>query len=109
VWKVVPTLTSKSAEIYLSMASAKQPDDTDLSWFRTGPYVQQWRARGTVLHCTVVLAEGGAKSKAGEEAEPLGPRGFSIEASANIAVKAESMRMSVIRRPPTARGLPLIL
>jgi hypothetical protein len=31
VRKVVPTLTSKSTEIYLSMAGAKQPDDTDLS------------------------------------------------------------------------------
>jgi hypothetical protein len=61
VWKVVPTLTSKSAEIYLSMASAKQPDDTDLSWFRTGPYVQQWRARGTVLRCTWCLQRGGYK------------------------------------------------
>jgi hypothetical protein len=28
MWKVVPTLTSKSAEIYLSMAGAKQLSDT---------------------------------------------------------------------------------
>jgi hypothetical protein len=34
VRKVVPTLTSESAEIYLSMAGAKQHDDTVLSWFR---------------------------------------------------------------------------
>jgi hypothetical protein len=34
VRKVVPTLTSKSAEIYLSMAGAKKHDDTGLSWFR---------------------------------------------------------------------------
>jgi hypothetical protein len=61
VWKVVPTLTSKSAEIYLSMVGAKQLGDTDLSWFWPGPYVQQWCARGTVLRCTVVLAEGGYK------------------------------------------------
>jgi hypothetical protein len=33
VQKVVPTLTSKSAEIYLSMAGAKQHNDTGLSWF----------------------------------------------------------------------------
>jgi hypothetical protein len=32
-----------------------------LSWFRPGPYVQQWCARGTVLRCTVVLVEGGYK------------------------------------------------
>jgi hypothetical protein len=33
VRKVVPTLTSKSAEIYLSMAGAKQHNDTSLSRF----------------------------------------------------------------------------
>jgi hypothetical protein len=32
-----------------------------LSWFRPGPYVQQWCARGTVLLRTVVLVEGGYK------------------------------------------------
>jgi hypothetical protein len=41
VRKVVPTLTSKSAEIYLSMAGAKQLVTRGLSWFRPGPYVQQ--------------------------------------------------------------------
>jgi hypothetical protein len=33
VWKVVPTLSSKSVEIYLSMVGAKQHNDTGLSWF----------------------------------------------------------------------------
>jgi hypothetical protein len=61
VRKVVPTLTSKSAEIYLSMAGAKQLVTRGLSWFRPGPYVQQWCARGTILRCTVVLAEGSYK------------------------------------------------
>jgi hypothetical protein len=75
VRKVVPTLTSKSTEIYLSMASAKQPVTRGLSWFRPRPYVQQRCARGTILHCTVVLAEG-ATSEAGEEAGSPGPRGF---------------------------------
>jgi hypothetical protein len=56
VRKVVSTLTSKSAEIYLSMAGAKQLATQGLSWFRPGPYVQQWCARGTILCCTVVLA-----------------------------------------------------
>jgi hypothetical protein len=32
-----------------------------------------------------------------------------IEASANIVVKAESVQVSAIRRPPAARGLPLLL
>jgi hypothetical protein len=61
VRKVVSTLTSKRAEIYLSMAGAKQLVTRGLSWFRPGPYVQQWCARGTVLRCTVVLAEGSCK------------------------------------------------
>jgi hypothetical protein len=61
VQKVVPTLTSKSAEIYLSMAGAKQLVTQSLSWFRPGPYVQPWCARGTILRCTVMLAEGGYK------------------------------------------------
>jgi hypothetical protein len=32
-----------------------------------------------------------------------------IEASANIVVKAESIQVSVLRPPPAARGLPLLL
>jgi hypothetical protein len=61
VRKVVPILTSKSTEMYLLMAGAKQLSDTGLSCFQPGPYVQQWCARGTILRCTVVLAEGGYK------------------------------------------------
>jgi hypothetical protein len=61
VRKVVLTLTSKSAEIYLSMAGAKQLVTRGLSWFRPEPYVQQWYARDTILRCTVVLAEGSYK------------------------------------------------
>jgi hypothetical protein len=58
VQKVVPTLTSKRTEIYLSMVGAKQLVTRGLSWFRPGPYVQQVCARGTVLRCTVVPIEG---------------------------------------------------
>jgi hypothetical protein len=32
-----------------------------------------------------------------------------IEANANIMVKAESVRVCAVRRPPAARGLPLLL
>jgi hypothetical protein len=56
----------------------------------------------------VVLVEG-ATSEVGEDARLPGPRGFLIEESANIVVKAESVRVSAIRRPPAARGLPLLL
>jgi hypothetical protein len=61
VRNVVPTLTSKSAEIHLSMAGAKQLVTRGLSWFWPGLYVQQWCARGIVLRCTVLLAEGSYK------------------------------------------------
>jgi hypothetical protein len=73
VRKVVPTVTSTSAEIYLSMAGAKQLVTRGLSWFRPGPYVQQWCARGTVLRCTVVLAEGSYKQggRGGRASRPL--------------------------------------
>jgi hypothetical protein len=37
---------------------AKQLVARGLSWFRSGLYVQQCCARGIVLRCTVVLAEG---------------------------------------------------
>jgi hypothetical protein len=62
VRKVVPTLTSTSVEIYLSMAGAKQLSDTSLSWFLPGPYVQKGCARGTVFALHRVLAEGGYMS-----------------------------------------------
>jgi hypothetical protein len=40
VRKVVPTLTSKSAETYLSMVGAKQHNETGLSCSGRGSYVQ---------------------------------------------------------------------
>jgi hypothetical protein len=40
VRKVVLTPTSKSTEIYLLMAGAKQQMTRGLSWFWPGPYIQ---------------------------------------------------------------------
>jgi hypothetical protein len=78
-----------------------------LSWLRSGPYVQQWCAQGTVLRCTLVPVKGGYKR---------GGRGLQvpevlIEASANIVEKAESVWVIAVRRPvsPAAGGLPLLL
>jgi hypothetical protein len=69
VRKVVSTVTSKSAEIYLSMAGAKKHNNTGLSWFRP------WAVRPAGVHlghciaCIVVLAEGSYKQgRRGEEA-----------------------------------------
>jgi hypothetical protein len=62
VRKVVPTVTTKSAEIYLSMAGAKQHNDTGVypcsdHW----PYIQQGCAHSAILRCTVVFVEGSYK------------------------------------------------
>jgi hypothetical protein len=104
VQKVVPTLTSKSAEICLSMAGAKRLVTRGLSWFRPGPYVQQWCPRGTILCCTVVLAEGSYKH-GGREAGPLGPRGLIVAECQYCGEGSE--RVSVLSvAPPAARGLP---
>jgi hypothetical protein len=57
------------------MAGAEQLSDMSFILVPAGairPGVQHGCARGTVLHCTVVLAEG-ATSAAGEEAVPQGP------------------------------------
>jgi hypothetical protein len=68
VRKVVPTLTSTSAEIYLSMAGAKQLGDTRFILVPTGAVRLAGCTRGTVLRCTVVLAEGSYK-QGGREGE----------------------------------------
>jgi hypothetical protein len=75
VRKVVPTLTSKGAEIYLSMAGAKQLSDTG---FYLGSGRGRTSSRGVLgaLYCTAPWClQRGATSVAGEEAGPPGPRG----------------------------------
>jgi hypothetical protein len=75
VQKVVPTLTSMSAEIYLSMAGAKQLSDTS---FILVPTVTVRPAGVCSRHCIAlhcVLAEG-ATSVAGEEVVPPDPWGL---------------------------------
>jgi hypothetical protein len=75
VRKVVPTLTNTSAEIYLSMAGAKQHDDMD---FIVVPAVGRTSSRGALkaLYCVAprcLQRGGGATSVAGEEEGPPGP------------------------------------
>jgi hypothetical protein len=73
VRKVVPTLTSTSVEIYLSMDGAKQHVDASFILVpAVGRTSNSRGALGVVLHCTVVLAEE-STSVAGEEEEPAGP------------------------------------
>jgi hypothetical protein len=103
VRKVVPTLTSKSTEIYLSMTGAKQLVTRGLSWFRSGPYVQQWCAWGTILRCTVVLAEGGYR-RGGRGGRASRSQRFLIEASSNIVMKAVSVRVCLLLSSPCGKG-----
>jgi hypothetical protein len=77
------------------MAGAKQLVTRGLPWFRPGPYVQQCCARGTILRCTVVHAEGGYK-RGGRGGRASRSQGFLIEASANIVVKAVSVRACLL-------------
>jgi hypothetical protein len=73
VRKVVPTLTSKSAEISLLIAGAKQHYDTR---FILVPAVGHTFSRGAlvVLYCKAPWCSSrGATSEAGEEEEPPGP------------------------------------
>jgi hypothetical protein len=73
VRKVVPRLTSTSAEIYLLMASAKQHCDTGFILARV---VGRTSSRGAleVLYCVAPYClQRGATSKAGEEEWPPGP------------------------------------
>jgi hypothetical protein len=73
VRKVVPTLTSTSAEIYLSMAGVKQLGDTR---FILVPAEAVHPAGVCSRHC-IALHRGalqrGATSEVGEEEKPPGP------------------------------------
>jgi hypothetical protein len=72
------------------MVGAKQQETRDLSWFRPGPYVQQWCAQGTVLLCTGVPVEGRLQARRERRRGLQVPKGV-IEASANIVGRAESV------------------
>jgi hypothetical protein len=108
VQKVVPTLTSKSTEIYPSMAGAKQLGDTRFILVPAGAVhpvrmclghyialhrsacrgvLQAWRERRLVLQVPEVL----------------------IKASANIGVKAKGVQVCIVRlrvRPLRLRDCP---
>jgi hypothetical protein len=80
------------------MVGAKQLRTLGLSWFWSGPYVQQGCARGTVLLCTRVLVVGRLQARQERRCGLQVPRGV-IEASANIVEKTESVRTIAIRCP----------
>jgi hypothetical protein len=65
------------------MVGAKKLKTRGLSWFRPGPYVQQWCARGTILLCTGVPVVGRLQARRERRRDLQVPSGV-IEASANI-------------------------
>jgi hypothetical protein len=98
VREVVPTLTSRSAEIYLSILGAKQLVTLGLSWFRPGAVC----LAGVCSGHYIALHRGACR--AGLQAKRERRSGFQvpevlIEASANIMVRAESEQVSAVRRP----------
>jgi hypothetical protein len=72
------------------MVGAKQLETRGLSWFRPGPYVQQWCARGTVLLCTGVPVVGRLQARRERRRGLQVPSGV-IEASANIVGELRSV------------------
>jgi hypothetical protein len=90
------------------MASAKQLVTLILSWFRSGGVRPTVMCSGhyIVLHCGA--HRGGLQARR-ERRSGLQVPEVLIKASANIVVKAESVRVFAIHRPPVARGLPLLL
>jgi hypothetical protein len=101
-----------SVEICLSMVGAKQLETLGLSWFRPGPYVQQGRARGTVLLRTGVPVEGWLQARQERKRGLQVPRDV-IEENANIVGGGESVvdRYPSFRvcHPPAARGITSLL
>jgi hypothetical protein len=96
VRNVVPTLTSKSAEIYPLMAGAKQLGDTRFILVPVGAVrpAGMCSRHCITLHrsaCRRVLQARRERRLVLQVSEVL------IEASANIGVKAESMQVSVVR------------
>jgi hypothetical protein len=108
VRKVLPTLTSRSAEIYLSMAGAKQLVTLGFILVQAGAVRPAGVCSGHYIALHRGACRGGATSVR-ERRPVLQVPEVLAEASANIVVKAESVQVSAIRRPPAARGLPLLL
>jgi hypothetical protein len=73
VQNVVPTLTITSAEIYLSMAGAKQHDDTCFILVPVVGHTSSGGALKALYYVAPLFLQRGATSMAGEEVRPLGP------------------------------------
>jgi hypothetical protein len=71
------------------MVGAKQLETLGLSWFRPGPYVQQRRARGTILLCTGVPVVGQLQARRERRRGLQVPNGV-IEASSDVVGELRS-------------------
>jgi hypothetical protein len=91
------------------MVGAKQLETRGLSWFRPGPYVQQWCAQGTVLFRTGVPVVGRLQARRERRRGPQVPGGV-IEASSDVVRELGSMcvhcSMFLVRCPLRRGGSP---
>jgi hypothetical protein len=98
VQKVVLTLTGKSAEIYPSMAGAKQLGDTRFILVPAGAVRPAGMCSGHYIALHRGACRGVLQTRRERRLVPQVPEVL-IEASANIGVKSER-RMSVCRSSP---------
>jgi hypothetical protein len=90
------------------MAGAKQLVTLILSWFRPGAVRPAVVCSGHYIASHRGARRGGLQARR-ERRSGLQVPEVLIDASANIVVKAESVRVIAICRTPVARGLPLLL
>jgi hypothetical protein len=93
------------------MVGAKQLKTRGLSWFRPGPYVQQRRARGTILLCTGVPVVGRLQARR-ERRRGLQVPGGVIETSSDVVGELRSVYVLFPIRcsmSPAARGVTFLL
>jgi hypothetical protein len=88
------------------MVGAKQLETLGLSWFRPGPYVQQRRARGTILLCTEVPVVGRLQERWERRCGLQVPNGV-IEVSSDVVGELRSA--SVLSPVPAVRGIAFLL
>jgi hypothetical protein len=103
VRKVVPTLTSRCAEIYLLMAGAKQLVTLGFILVPAGAVRPAGVCSGYYIASHRSACRGGLQAR-WERRPGLQVREVLIEASANIVAKARSVRVRAPCRPPLWLG-----
>jgi hypothetical protein len=90
------------------MVGAKQLETRGLSWFRPGPYFQQWCARGTVLLCTGVPVVGRLQARRERRRDLQVPCG-AVEASSDVVGELGSVCVvrCLIADVPRGKGVHL--